>query len=134
MVSDFHFNKALEVLNRGVRVHYVYFALATSVADDPPLVKIGTTCDPVGRLSNLRRGGTTEAAWMQDRSRIKDISYVGLLVGDHELEKLLHRAFAAYRVGGEWFDFQPIDGSIFRILAGRCVCRGCEAGDVRAHI
>ncbi|MFJ6486308.1 GIY-YIG nuclease family protein [Streptomyces sp. NPDC091682] len=62
-------------------------------------VKIGTSVNPKKRLKELQTGNPErlELRWCTS--------------GGRELETMLHQAFAAHRVEGEWFDFgdvQPV--------------------------
>lgn len=58
---------------------------------DRHLVKIGISQDPDKRLAELRHAhGTT-------------IELLGVLAGDRDLERELHREFADQREYGEWF-------------------------------
>ncbi|MFF9594058.1 GIY-YIG nuclease family protein [Streptomyces sp. NPDC014646] len=60
-------------------------------------VKIGTSNNPEKRLKELQTGNPDrlEVLWSTP--------------GGRELESMLHRAFAAYRVEGEWFDFGGVE-------------------------
>jgi hypothetical protein len=121
-MNEYHLRKAFQILQRGVREHFVYFALASGAER---LVKIGTSYDPDKRISNLRNGGTREPESIsQDRSSFQ-LSLIGYVQGDGELERHLHRAFANYRRAGEWFEYQPIASEIDLMLAHHCRCRSC---------
>ncbi|MFJ8856618.1 GIY-YIG nuclease family protein [Streptomyces sp. NPDC102437] len=60
-------------------------------------VKIGTSNNPEKRLKELQTGNP-------DR-----LGILWSTPGGRELESMLHRAFAAYRVEGEWFDFGGVE-------------------------
>jgi hypothetical protein len=57
VLNEYHYRKAQSVMRRGLRNHYVYFALASGPGQ---FVKIGTTYDVERRLTDLRNGGTKE--------------------------------------------------------------------------
>lgn len=61
-----------------------------------PLVKIGHSNDPKGRLATLQTGlpATLTMLWHCE--------------GGGSLERHLHREFKAQRVRGEWFDLTPL--------------------------
>jgi hypothetical protein len=56
-----------------------------------------------------------------------DLRLLGWVEGDHELETLLHRAFADYRIVGEWFSYSDIKQAIKQLLNLSCLCLGCQA-------
>lgn len=130
-----HYRKALQVLARGVRPHYVYFCLAKSTEPATgAAVKIGTTYDPDARLVGIRAGTTKAPQWLCEPTRVASVDYLGFVVGDQELEQHLHKAFAAYRITGEWFSYAPISQAIDELLRDACVCRGCQMEKSLAHI
>jgi predicted GIY-YIG superfamily endonuclease len=111
------YDRALGVLRRGTRPHYVYFILSREDA-----VKIGTTTDPDARLMALRNDNTKRPRFVDGG----DLRLLGWVEGDHELETLLHRAFADYRIVGEWFSYPDIEQAIRQLLNLSCLCRGCQ--------
>jgi hypothetical protein len=117
--------QALGVLRRGTRPHYVYFILAET---DKPVVKIGTTTDPDGRLAALR----VDATKRPDGIAPMSFRLLGWVEGDRELECLLHRAFHDARLVGEWFDYARIENDINDLLLRACLCRGCQMN--RGHL
>jgi hypothetical protein len=54
-------------------------------------IKIGTTRNLFSRLSSMQTGS------------VYQLTLVGVIAGDGETEKRLHRELAAYRHSGEWF-------------------------------
>lgn len=137
MTTDtYHLRKARQVMARGVRPHYVYFMVAEPHdARHPVVVKIGTAVDVDERLTQVRAGSAKSPAWLEDRSAARRIDLAGWVVGDRELERHLHRAFAPYCEGGEWFALTPIRDDINNLLAADCVCRGCQTnGGTSAHL
>lgn len=60
------------------------------------LVKIGRTVAPTYRLAILQSGSPVE------------LKLRGSVVGDHRLERELHKTFSAYRRHGEWFSLSGI--------------------------
>ena len=121
------------VLERGVRPHYVYFIQA-ACPDGllPPMVKIGTTALPDRRLEQISKQLAKAPDWLGDIGTPEDLRYWGLLPGDSELEKELHRAFASHRIAGEWFWLEPLETFIEVLLDGFCVCHLCRALSDRA--
>lgn len=65
----------------------VYFIHAPGVG-----VKIGTSNNPEKRRQQLQTGMPV------------DLTLIGSVVGDYDLERTLHRRFRSVRVRGEWFD------------------------------
>lgn len=130
--------KAIDIIRRGTRTHYVYFIMAQphdSIDGAEDCVKIGTTTDPDYRLMSIRTRAFKCPEWLSDTSRAKRIDYIGYVVGDQELEKELHRAFSDYRISGEWFALAPLVEHIRFLLRDYCVCRGCQMeGTGHAHI
>lgn len=129
--------RAIEVANRGVRTHYVYFLLAKREPSAcgqqrPSAVKIGTSHDPDRRLAELRNDPGTGPDWLA--SECKSLTYLGFIVGDSELERLLHRSFTDERIAGEWFNYGPLAHHIDDLLRKHCVCRGCQTGGTLAHL
>ena len=128
-MSHYYYGKALDVLARGTREHFVYFALAKGARS---FVKIGTTYDPDKRLSTLRSGGVKEPEQISRDRSAYELSLLGWVQGDGELERLLHRAFADFRAGGEWFIYEPIAHHIDSMLATYCKCRSCSHQQFKA--
>jgi hypothetical protein len=121
-MNQYHLRKAHQILQRGVREHFVYFALASG---SERFVKIGTSYDPNQRISALRNGGTLEPDEIRENRSSFALSLIGYVQGDGELERHLHRAFADYRCAGEWFAYEPIATEIDDMLAHHCECRSC---------
>lgn len=131
------YRRAVSIADRGVRPHYVYFCLAVpkeGVTNGVKSLKIGTTYDPDRRLVGLQRGDTTSPDWLQDTGNASRIDFVGFVIGDAELEKHLHRAFAEHRLAGEWFAYEPIAALVDLLLGDHCVCRGCQIGGTLANL
>jgi T5orf172 domain len=64
----------------------------------PPLIKIGISANPSGRLAQLRTASAAELAF----------SYIGALnCSGYEIEAAVHRILARYRISGEWFNCSP---------------------------
>lgn len=134
-VDAYHYRKAIQVLQRGVRPHYVYFCLAQpSSSAIASAVKVGTTHDPHARLSAIRAGTTKAPPWVTDPNAVSSLDYVGFVIGDAELERHLHKAFAEHRLVGEWFAYAPVATAIDELLRDACVCRGCQMEKSLAHI
>ena len=132
------YDRAVRVVKKGVRTHYVYFLLAKREhgllgQQRTSALKIGTSHDPNRRLSELRRDPGVGPDWLT--SECKSLSYLGFMVGDSELERLLHRSFADERISGEWFNYEPLAHHIDDLLRDHCVCHGCQVGGHRrAHL
>jgi hypothetical protein len=109
------------ILERGVRPHYVYFLRAHTLKQDA--VKIGTTTDPSSRMAALKCDNTKHPTWVREAGA--RLTLYGWVNGDQELEKALHRAFADYRITGEWFDMTLTRASIDDLLTSWCLCPGC---------
>ena len=109
------------ILERGVRPHYVYFLRATTLDNDA--VKIGTTTDPHSRMAALKCDNTKHPAWVREAGT--RLTLHGWVNGDQELEKALHKAFADYRIVGEWFHFGEICIAVNCLLNDWCLCPGC---------
>lgn len=60
------------------------------------LVKIGFSEDVRSRFAQIKNGGAT-----------RDVSFLGYMPGDRDLEKHLHHKFSAHRAYGEWFRSTP---------------------------
>ncbi|MFI1734973.1 GIY-YIG nuclease family protein [Streptomyces acidicola] len=76
-------------------------------------VKIGTAADVAGRLRDLQCGSPVQLHIMWQTR------------GGRDLERALHKRFAAYRVHGEWFDFG--DDHPVAIIATAAVAFGYRA-------
>lgn len=120
-MTDINLSRALVIMDRGTRRHYVYFILAD--LSGQVAVKIGTTTDVDARLSALRTDATKRPSSLNSAS----LELLGWVEGDRELEVALHHIFAAHRLTGEWFAYPPIIKHINEILARGCLCRGCQA-------
>ena len=70
-------------------------------------VKVGTTSDLAKRFSMLNKRCDGDAV------------LIGAIFGGYEIERTLHREFAAFKAGGEWFDFDPIVESSITALINR---------------
>jgi hypothetical protein len=115
--------RAHNLLRRGTRQHFVYFALVETPMMSA--VKIGTSHDPEQRLVGIRQGTSKTPAVIL--GELGSARLIGQVVGDGELEKELHRVFADAHLLGEWFNYQIIWPDLQAILADYCVCRGCQA-------
>lgn len=137
-IRGHHFGKAIDIIRRGTRTHYTYFIKAipkATIFDAVPCVKIGTTTDIDHRLSSIRTRAFNCPTWLEDTSNAERIDVIGYAIGDAELEKELHRAFAEHRISGEWFALAPIAPAIDFLLRDHCVCRGCQMeGRGHAHL
>lgn len=122
-MTDLNLSRALAIMDRGTRRHYVYFILAD--LNGQAAVKIGTTTDVDARLSALRIDGTKRPDGIDPAS----LQLLGWVEGDRELEVALHRAFLTHRLTGEWFTYSPITKHIDAVLSRGCLCRGCQASD-----
>lgn len=122
-MTDINLSRALAIMDRGTRRHYVYFILAD--LSGQAAVKIGTTTDVDARLSALRSDGTKRPSGLDPAS----LHLLGWVEGDRELEVALHRIFSAHRLTGEWFTYMPITKHINDVLARGCICRGCQASE-----
>lgn len=76
-----------EQVRRPVSERFVYFILAANSG----LIKIGSAVDPASRLRVLQTGSP------------EPLRLIRTIPGGAELERQLHRDFAADRVHGEWF-------------------------------
>ena len=117
-------------IERGMRQHYVYFCLATYPVDEDgigsdlePLIKIGTTTNVEQRMKGIARGDTKGADWLE--LGIGNLSLLGYIEGDREVERHLHKSFAKHRAGGEWFWYEPIAKHIDDLLDALCACEMC---------
>jgi len=121
---------AFNLLERGMRPHFVYFVEAHStLAEYPPMVKIGTSAMPDKRVDQICKQLHTAPDWLGATYELKDIRLMGLILGDEELEQQLHRAFRAHRIAGEWFWLEPLEIAIDHILSDYCVCQPCLVSD-----
>jgi hypothetical protein len=116
-------DRATDLLRRGVRPHYVYFMMV----ETPWMtaVKIGTSYDPEQRINSIRRAGCKCPEGI--KYHLNTASLIGQVEGDAELERELHRSFAAARLDGEWFNYSLIQNDVISLLSQFCVCRGCQA-------
>ena len=99
---------AENIASQGMRPHFVYFLLAEASTDEgryPSLLKIGTTSDPKTRMKSLQKQVGPDWLGLFGYECADRFDFFGLVVGDYELEQLLHRAFADFKVEGfkEWF-------------------------------
>jgi hypothetical protein len=120
---------AVKIIQAGIRPRFVYFVAARSYEEEtlPSLVKIGTTTNPDRRLKEISASRGPD--WLSDSDNLDSLGYMGFLLGDEQLERRLHQAFAAHRVAGEWFWLDPIDDSVDFLLNNFCVCARCLATD-----
>lgn len=72
------------------------------------LIKIGFTSDLAGRLRSLRTPANTDS-----------FKLIGVIAGGLKVEKALHREFAAFSVGGDYFDDDPLVRSSIEDLLSR---------------
>lgn len=121
----------IRILQQGLRPRFVYFAEARSYEEEsfPTLVKIGTTVDPARRLKEIELACARGPEWLSDKDNLVSLGFMGLLLGDEELEQQLHKAFATHRVSGEWFWLDPLDEVVDILLSNFCVCSACLVTD-----
>lgn len=79
------------------RMEYETFVYFIEAGD---YIKIGYSRDPIGRLSQIRKGGGTKAPDGLDTSNARVLA---VEQGTQMDESNLHRRFAEHRVTGEWF-------------------------------
>lgn len=83
----------------------IYFIGAVALDDGTP-VKVGyTTSDPRQRLRALQCGNSTK------------LEIKGLMPGDRDAERALHRYFAPVHVHGEWFAYPAVMGYLSTAIA-----------------
>lgn len=119
-VSSLYLAEAEHRLQRGPAPSFVYFLLA-SLDDEPwarPFLKIGVTSHPLRRLNEIRKAADQGKGpdWVGDVGGSDCMKIICLFHGDRTTEKLLHKAFAAHRVAGEWFDLDPIENQIKHLI------------------
>jgi hypothetical protein len=94
--------------------------------DFDPLVKIGITTNWPNRLASLLAHANSSRNhwpdWLQVGC-IEGYSLAGLIEGGRETEKYLHKKFAKYSIGFEWFDYNDeCADMIDELLDERCLC------------
>jgi hypothetical protein len=70
-------------------------------------VKVGMTSDLAQRFSMINKRCDGEAV------------LIGAILGGYEIERTIHREFAAFASGGEWFELDPIVESSIAALIKR---------------
>ena len=121
---------AFNLLERGMRPHFVYFVEAHSTLTEyPSMVKIGTSAMPDKRLDQICKQLHRAPDWLGATDELHLIRLMGLIIGDEELEQQLHRAFRSHRIAGEWFWLEPLEMAIDHILSDYCVCQMCLVAD-----
>lgn len=130
-VDDRDIAASVRIIKAGLRPRFVYFVEARSWEEEtmPALVKIGTTANPDRRLKDIEATRSRGPEWLSDKDDLATLRYMGLLPGDEQLERQLHRTFSAHRVSGEWFWLDPIEEPIDILLANYCVCDLCRVMD-----
>jgi hypothetical protein len=120
-------NLALELARRGPRKPYVYFALFQEEGLDP-IVKIGKSSDVPSRMQALARHDPKAPDWLAWDAYEPHL--IGIIEGDEELERAIHRALAHWRIDREFFWYEG-EATIFidDLLSDYCACQICEALD-----
>lgn len=93
-----------------MKTGYVYF-MFTPFRDGMHAVKIGWSTNPIVRLASLQ-SGNPEQIWLQAIVRMSTSDPLAG-TGPMSLEKRLHKQFAQWHIGGEWYVVSiPIDDYI----------------------
>jgi len=104
---------------------FVYFWRVYN-RDFDPLVKIGMTTDWGNRVIQLLKHAESSRNhwpdWLQVAC-IEEHSLAGLIEGGRETEKYLHKKFAKFAMGFEWFDYNDeCADMIDELLDEKCLC------------
>jgi len=113
------------LIRRGPRAQYVYFLLATLHRTSQQAVKIGWSHDPNGRACAISPDSVKSPDWMRGETA-PELTVLGYISGDAELEHALQREFCQAHLVGEWFDYASIRQQIDDLLNEHCLCATCE--------
>lgn len=129
-----HTRRSTLLIRRGPRAQYVYFLLATLHSTGQQAIKIGWSHDPRGRACAISPDSVKSPDWMRGDTA-PELTVLGYVSGDSELEHVLQREFHQAHLVGEWFDYSSISHEIDRLLNEHCLCATCEVGrDQRATL